>query len=106
MRAQSREAATLRRMVRRFRTKPSMPEAIEEHDVMGMRKLKAASGPEFDRLWLDVISAHHSAAIQMAQIEARGGRNASARRLARTIITTQKRELARFNKLVERLNAG
>jgi uncharacterized protein (DUF305 family) len=101
--AQTREARTLRRMVRQFRTRAEMPEPIEERDMRDMRRLQAASGAEFDRLWLDVIGAHHAAAIQMAQIEAEGGRNAEARRLARRIVSTQERELAQFNRLAEAL---
>jgi uncharacterized protein (DUF305 family) len=97
--AQTREARTLRNMVRRFRTAPSMPEAIMQRDMLDMRALQAATGTEFDRRWIDVISAHHSAAIQMAQIEVQGGRNRAARRLARSIVVTQKRELEQFNRL-------
>lgn len=98
--AQSRELRTLRRMLRVFGAEPLMPEAIEERDMMGMRMLRAASGAEFDRLWLDVISGHHSAAIQMALIEVRGGRYPQATRLAREIVRTQSRELRRFTALL------
>lgn len=99
--AQTREARTLRAMVREFRTKAAMSAPIEARDMREMRKLTRASGAKFDRMWLEVISGHHSAAIQMAQIQRRGGKNAEARLLARRIIAAQERELAEFNKLIK-----
>ena len=102
--AQTREARTLRSMVRRFRTrKASMPPEVMRREQIDMRRLEQASGTEFDRRWLDVISAHHMGAIQMAQMEVRGGRNAAARRLARQIVAEQRRELGRFNALTAQL---
>lgn len=100
---QTREAKTLRRMVKKFKTKPSVAPETEDRDKLDMSKLESASGVEFDRLWLDVISGHHSAAIQMAQFENRGGQNAAARRLARKIIAKQRSELGQFNELSEKL---
>lgn len=102
--AQTREAKTLRSMVRRFRTKKaSMPPEVMRREQIDMRRLEQASGTEFDRRWLDVISAHHMGAIQMAQMEVRGGRDAAARRLARQIAAEQRRELGRFNALTVQL---
>lgn len=101
--AQTRESKTLRSMVQQFRTKPSMPPEIMRRDEIDMKKLEKASGAEFDRMWLDVISSHHMAAIQMAQMEARGGRNVAARSLARDIVKAQRGELAKFNRLTTAL---
>lgn len=101
--AQTREIRTLRRMVLQFNTRPSMAPEIERRDEIDMKKLRRASGTEFDRMWLDVISAHHMAAIQMARMEVQGGRNAAARQLARRIVAAQRRELAQFNKLTMQL---
>lgn len=101
---QNREAGTLRRLVSRFRTKKAVPPTeMERRDAIDMTRLRVASGRAFDREWLNVISAHHSAAIQMAQIEVRGGRNQAARQLARQIVATQRRELGEFNRITTRL---
>ena len=100
---QSRQAQTLRRMVRSFDTRAMVaPEAMERERI-DMRRLRAASGLAFDKLWLDVISAHHMGAIQMGQMEARGGHNGEARSLARRIVSAQRRELNRFNGLSQEL---
>lgn len=101
---QTREAKTLRRMVRQFQTKKAKPAAeMMRRDAIDMAKLRGATGVAFDRVWLDVISGHHAGAIQMAQMEVRGGRNAAARRLARQIVATQRRELGQFNGITDRL---
>ena len=66
-----------------------MPAEVERRDAIDMRRLIATSDGTFDRMWLDVISADHTAAIQLAEMEGRGGRNAAARRLVRQIIAAQ-----------------
>ena len=102
--AQTRETKTLEEFLTDFGgASPVMPEAIEARDMMGMEKLKAASGKEFDLLWLDVISGHHSAAIQMAEIEKTGGKSPEATKLATSIIETQSRELQQFNSLLKQM---
>lgn len=98
---QSRELVTLRSLLRRYGAEePAVPKPIEDRDARTMRALGAASGAEFDRLWLEEISGHHVAAVQMAQIERAGGADPQAIRLARGIISTQLRELRAFNRLI------
>ena len=96
---QARQAKTLQRMVRRLDTKPSMAPEVARRSELDMAKLQRLAGADFDRAWLDVISAHHMGAIMMASIETRGGRDASARNLARRIVREQRSELAQFNRL-------
>lgn len=104
--AQTREAKTLRGMIRRFRTeKAKPPPEMMRRDAIDMARLRRASGGAFDRAWLDVISAHHAGAIQMAQIEVKAGRDAAARRLARQIVKTQRSELGDFNDITKRLES-
>ncbi len=100
---QSREAKTLERFMREFDAAPIMSAPIDQRGMMDMQALMQASGREFDRLWLDVISAHHGAAIQMAQIEAPGGASPEAKKLAQSIITSQSEELTQFNELIEQM---
>lgn len=100
---QTREAGILRSLVSAFRTKPSSTPEIDRRDAMDMAKLRRASGAKFDRTWLDVISSHHMGAIQMAQMEKRGGTNGRALRLAGKIIVEQRSELRQFNQLTTKL---
>lgn len=102
--AQTREAKTLRALIKRYRTsKATPPKEIRDRDDIDMQRLEAASGTDFDRTWLDVISAHHMSAIMMAQMEVRGGKNPDGRKLARKIIKAQREELAQFNALTRQL---
>lgn len=100
---QSAELVRLRSWATRLRVKPAMPAPIEERDMIDMQKLRATSGVEFDRMWLDVISAHHMAAIQMALIERAGGRYRPAVRLAASIVASQSAQLRQFNALTREL---
>lgn len=100
---QSAEIGRLRSWATRLGVKPAMPEPIEKRDMIDMRKLRAASGGEFDRMWLDVISAHHAAAIQMALMERAGGRYRPAVRLATSIVASQSAQLRQFNALTREL---
>lgn len=100
---QSAEAKTLAGMVGRFDTSKSTTPEIMARGAIDMARLKAAVAGEFDRTWLDVISAHHMGAIQMAQIEVRGGKNSGARSLAKRIVAKQRSELAQFNTLTRKL---
>jgi uncharacterized protein (DUF305 family) len=97
---QAREIKTIERLIRETKAPTIMPAAIAQRDKADMMALKAASGAMFDKLWLDVISAHHSAAIQMAEIEKRGGKLPEAKQLSESIIQSQSEELTRFNALV------
>jgi uncharacterized protein (DUF305 family) len=98
---QSAELELLESWAKRFGVTPRMPEPIMEHDMMDMAKLRAAPrGAEFDRLWLDEISMHHAAAIQMALMERNGGRYGPAVELAESIVTSQSAQLEEFNELL------
>lgn len=59
-----------------------------------MRRLRHASGAEFDRLFLTMMIEHHEGAVAMSRTELGDGRNVAAKRLARQIIATQEDEIA------------
>lgn len=67
-----------------------------------MAKLQAASGAEFDRLFLTYMITHHKGAVAMAETERNEGKNPDAQTLAATIITTQQGEIAEMQLLLER----
>ena len=71
------------------------------HDVGGqgmmtdqqMHDLSAASGPAFDRLFLQMMIKHHGGAVAMAAAELSDGENADAQVLAQNISDSQQAEV-------------
>jgi len=66
-----------------------------------MAALEAASGTDLDRMWLEMMSAHHQSAIAMAQTEQADGMNAEAIALAGQIIAAQQAEIDEMRGLLE-----
>jgi uncharacterized protein (DUF305 family) len=67
-----------------------------------MSMLESASGPEFDRAFIDVMIAHHQGAVRMAQIELAEGEDPETRALAEDVIEAQSREIDAMNGWRER----
>lgn len=59
-----------------------------------MKSLAAVKGPEFDKLWLEMMIAHHEGAVKMAKAEKLNGSSKDAMGLADKIITAQMAEIA------------
>lgn len=68
----------------------AMPGMVSDAD---MAALAAASGPEFDRLFLDHMIAHHEGAIDMAETVIANGRDPQVLALAEAVITAQQAEI-------------
>ncbi|SOC46307.1 Uncharacterized conserved protein, DUF305 family [Blastococcus aggregatus] len=68
-----------------------------------MQALMAATGPEFDRLFLSGMIAHHQGAVRMATEEAENGRATEALALARSIDDSQNAEIAEMQQLLTEL---
>lgn len=68
-----------------------------------MTKLTAASGKDFDRMFAQMMIAHHNGAIQMAKDEKAGGANTDAKALAATIERAQADEVGKLEKILDRL---
>lgn len=64
--------------------------------------LEAASGVEFDRLFLEGMIKHHQGAIDMAQMVL-SSENAEARTLGENIVATQQAEIERMQELLKTL---
>ncbi len=64
-----------------------------------MKKLDAATGPAFDRMFLTMMVSHHSSAIEMAKTEQKDGKNGDAVAIAKKIEVDQTSEIAVMNKL-------
>lgn len=66
-----------------------------------MKNLGAATGPEFDRMFLTMMMSHHSGAIEMAKTEQKDGKNSDAVALAKKIEADQSAEIADMKKLLK-----
>jgi uncharacterized protein (DUF305 family) len=77
-----------------------MPGMMSDAD---MAKLKAASGTEFDRQFLQMMIDHHKGAIEMARAEQANGANPDAKALAARIIQTQQAEIDTMQKMLAQL---
>ncbi|MCR6488939.1 DUF305 domain-containing protein [Amycolatopsis sp. OK19-0408] len=66
-----------------------------------MKKLEAAKGAEFDKMWLDMMIKHHQGAVDMAKTELANGGNADARALAQKIIDAQQAEITEMQGMLK-----
>lgn len=65
--------------------------------------LEAASGADFDRMWLQMMIKHHQGAVDMSQTEGSEGQNAEAVALAEQIISSQSAEIAEMETILSEL---
>jgi uncharacterized protein (DUF305 family) len=72
-----------------------MPGMMSEAD---MRQLRLSNGEDFDVMFLDMMTAHHQGAIDMATIELRDGSLPQVKRLAQQIIDAQQQEIDQLTK--------
>jgi uncharacterized protein (DUF305 family) len=68
-----------------------------------MHALMAATGPEFDRLFLTGMIAHHQGAVRMTTEASADGRDAEALALAGSIRDSQNAEIAEMQQLLTEL---
>lgn len=65
-----------------------------------MQQLEAATGADYDRLFLQMMIEHHRGAITMSQTELRDGQSVEARQLAQQIIDAQQQEITTMTGLL------
>jgi uncharacterized protein (DUF305 family) len=65
--------------------------------------LRAATGGEFDKRFLDLMIAHHQGALTMAEQQLTGGVETKAQELAQEVITGQSAEIERMRTLRAKL---
>jgi uncharacterized protein (DUF305 family) len=65
-----------------------------------MDKLTAASGAEFDTMFLTMMVGHHEGAVEMAKAEKAQGSYGPAKKLADDVVTAQTAEIAQMDKLL------
>lgn len=73
---------------------------MEGMSAEDMAAIEAASGPEFDRMWLEMMVSHHRGAVEMAQTEIAEGSNAEAVALAEEIADSQAAEIEEMETLL------
>jgi uncharacterized protein (DUF305 family) len=61
-------------------------------------------GAEFDRKFLQMMTAHHQAAVAMAKTEQASGANPEAKQLAKTIETSQTAEISQMQQVLTTLS--
>ncbi|GGL41419.1 DUF305 domain-containing protein [Planomonospora parontospora] len=77
-----------------------MPGMMTEEDMV---KLQDAKGKQFDRMFCELMIAHHEGAIEMAKTEQAQGANPEAKELAKTIETAQQAEIEQMRTILDRL---
>ncbi|WP_261568564.1 DUF305 domain-containing protein [Frankia gtarii] len=68
-----------------------------------MARLKMATGPAFDKMFLTMMIAHHRGAITMAKTETRDGLYTPAKRLAENIQNTQNTQITTMQTLLTKV---
>ncbi|GAA4697225.1 DUF305 domain-containing protein [Pseudonocardia yuanmonensis] len=68
-----------------------------------MQQMQQASGTQFDRMFLEMMTEHHNGAVQMARTELAQGQNPEAEALAQKIIDDQQAEITEMQQLLSTL---
>ncbi|MFF2555921.1 DUF305 domain-containing protein [Nocardia sp. NPDC058058] len=83
------------------------PSATMGHEGMAgmmtadqMTALAKLSGPDFDKMWAQMMIEHHRGAIDMANTELAGGGNAESKAMAQAIVTSQQAEIDQMNRML------
>lgn len=72
---------------------------MDRMSQMDMQKLNAASGKEFDRTFLDIMTKHHQMALQMSRNEIARGEQQEVKDMARETIAKQTKEIGEMNEM-------
>lgn len=86
-----------------------MPEMNADGDMGGMdgmteddlESLEAASGPEAEELFLELMIVHHEGAIEMAEDVLDDGEHPEVRQLAENIVSSQAAEIERMRSMLD-----
>jgi uncharacterized protein (DUF305 family) len=79
-------------------TTDAMPGMMTAED---MAALETAVGPEFERMWLEMMIEHHEGAVDMADVELADGSDDEAMDLAQEIIDAQQAEIAQMQEMLD-----
>jgi uncharacterized protein (DUF305 family) len=70
----------------------------EDESGMNMDMHELHGAKPFDRMFIDMMVAHHQGAIRMARAELGDGENRRLRKIARAIVRDQKKEIRTMNR--------
>ena len=73
---------------------------------MDMNKMSAATGKEFDLMFIDMMTPHHEGAVVMAKEALTKAEHSEIKKLARQIIDAQEKEIAQMNEWKAALSAA
>lgn len=84
--------------------------SMEPMDSMGMTQeqmdqLNGATGKDFDRMFLQMMTTHHQGAIEMAKTEQASGSNPQAIALAKSIEASQTAEVTEMGQMLQNLGS-
>ncbi|MFI5670397.1 DUF305 domain-containing protein [Streptomyces sp. NPDC051704] len=101
--AQKPEIGAMEKWLARYPAPSGAPEGGHDHAAMpGMAteaqlsRLTAARGPEFDGLFLTLMTAHHEGAVKMAGEALAAGNNGAVEEMANEVVATQTAEIHRM----------
>lgn len=105
--AQGPEIAQMEAMLDRW----GVPQMMDHsgHQMAGMvsdedmERLRAATGPAFDRLFLELMIAHHEGAIAMTEDPLENGTDPELQTLLRAIVDAQTAEIAEMQAMLDTL---
>jgi uncharacterized protein (DUF305 family) len=72
---------------------------------LDLNRLRSATGAQFDRVFLELMTAHHRGGIAMASSELERGKFEPAKDVARQVISAQEKEIAEMDQLLRSLPA-
>lgn len=72
-------------------------------DEKQMKELADSKGADFDKLFAELMIAHHEGAITMAEDVQKDGKSSDVEKLAKAIVTTQQAEIEDLEKILDRL---
>jgi len=105
--AQQPEIDQMTAMLDRWGFVPPPLEGGHAHEMAGMltdedlAALGAATGAEFERMWLSMMIEHHAGAVDMAEVQLADGSDPEARELADEIVDAQQDEIAQMERMLE-----
>jgi uncharacterized protein (DUF305 family) len=66
-----------------------------------MDDLNGSTGAEFDKMFLEMMIAHHEGAVTMAKAQQTGGKHSESKTLADKVIADQTAEIAEMKKMLQ-----
>ncbi len=79
---------------------------MDRMSKMDMQKLEAASGREFDHMFLDIFIKHHQMALQMSRNELARGEQQEVKDMARETTAKQTKDIAEMRVMLRQVGGG